>query len=164
MHTSILQVVAGILASSDDGTFLTDKSWKCTTRYDENWMLPSFNDESWNIAAIAGENSDSDIHRNMKDIHSSAKWIWTDNFKGATADSTVYCRGYIGKLWMCVCVFAIYSVLLPGIESRLECAFHRGKHSTFIVHMTRAREHFLQKFLSRHKITKQLNSWSSFQR
>ena len=102
--SSFHQVIAGILASSDDGKFRTDGSWKCTTGYVENWMLTSFDDRSWPKAAVAGENSDTDIHRNMKDIHSSAKWIWTGNFKGATADSTVYCRGYIGKLWMCVCV------------------------------------------------------------
>ena len=94
---SILQGVAGILASSDDGTFRTDKSWKCTSRYVENWMSPSFDDRSWPRAAVSGENSDKDIHRNLKDIHSSARWIWTRKFKDATADSTVYCRGYIGE-------------------------------------------------------------------
>lgn len=92
-----LQVVAGILASSDDGTFRTDESWKCTTRYDENWMSPSFDDESWPAAVVSGENSDKDIHRNMKAIHEKANWIWTAKFKGTTADSTVYCRGYIGE-------------------------------------------------------------------
>lgn len=94
----MLQVVAGILASSDDGTFRTDKSWKCTTVYVENWMLPSFDDESWLGASVSGENSDKDIHRNMKAIDAIASWIWTRNFKGDSADSTVYCRGRMGEL------------------------------------------------------------------
>ena len=90
----LFQVVSGILASVEGKQLVTDKSWKCTTRYIQNWMSPSFDDDSWPNAVISGTNSATDIHNFLSVIDSTANWIWTSN--GPT-DKTVYCRGYLGK-------------------------------------------------------------------
>ncbi len=60
-------------------------------------MSRSFDDDSWPAAAIAGTNSQSDIHKLLADIDPQAKWIWTANHADPTIDSTVYCRGYLGE-------------------------------------------------------------------
>jgi len=94
---SCIQVVSGILASVDGKKLVTGKSWKCTTDSIDGWMSTSFDDRSWPDAVIAGTNTASDIHGNLPMIDSSATWIWTKNYKEPTIDSTVYCRGYLGK-------------------------------------------------------------------
>ena len=91
------QVVSGILASVDGDKLVTGKSWKCTTRSVAGWMSESFDDNSWPEAVIAGSNTPSDIHGNLAQIHSSANWIWTSYFKEPQIDSTVFCRGYLGR-------------------------------------------------------------------
>jgi hypothetical protein len=92
------QVVAGILASVDGDKLVTDKSWKCTTAPQvDGWTSSTFNDNSWPDAVISGTNTASDIHGILPQVHSSANWIWTNNFKGDTIDGTVYCRGYLGE-------------------------------------------------------------------
>lgn len=92
------QVVAGILASVDGEKLVTGKSWKCTTAEQvDGWTSSSFNDNSWPDAVISGTNTASDIHGNLPQVHSSANWIWTSNFKGDKIDGTVYCRGYLGE-------------------------------------------------------------------
>ena len=92
-----MQVVAGFLASVDDGKLVTDENWKCTNTLFENWMLPTFDDSAWENASISGTNTASDIHKVLSAISSNAKWIWTNKFSGNTIDKTVYCRGYFSK-------------------------------------------------------------------
>ena len=90
--------MAGILASVDGDKLVTDKSWKCTTTpQSAGWASSSFDDNSWPFAVIAGTNTASDIHGNLRQVHASASWIWTSNFKGSKIDGTVYCRGYLGE-------------------------------------------------------------------
>jgi len=92
------QVVAGILASVDGDKLVTGKSWKCTTTQQvEGWTSSSFNDNSWPDAVISGTNTASDIHGILPQVHSSANWIWTSNFRGDKIDGTVYCRGHLGE-------------------------------------------------------------------
>ena len=91
------QVVSGILASVEGKQLVTDKGWKCTTRYIANWMSRSFDDDSWSDAVIAGTNSATDIHNVLPLIDSTANWIWTSNHADPLIDPTAYCRGYIGK-------------------------------------------------------------------
>jgi len=92
------QFAAGILASVDGDKLVTGKSWKCTTTPQvDGWTSSLFDDNSWPDAVIAGTNTASDDHKNLPEIHSSANWIWTRNFKGDTIDGTVYCRGYFGE-------------------------------------------------------------------
>ena len=99
----VLQVTAGILASVDGKKLVTDESWKCTTRSIKNWMSRSLNDNSWPNAVIAGTNSPSDIHKQLAGIDSSAKWIWTKQFKDPSIDTEVFCRIRLGKsVWLVV--------------------------------------------------------------
>jgi len=92
------QVVAGILASVDGDKLVTGKSWKCTTTQQvDGWTSSTFNDNSWPEAVISGTNTASDIHGILPQVHSSANWIWTSNFKGDKIDGTVYCRAYLGE-------------------------------------------------------------------
>jgi hypothetical protein len=91
------QVVSGVLASVDGDKLVTGKSWKCTTQQVDGWTSTSFDDNSWPDAVIAGTNTASDIHGNLAQIHSSASWIWTNNFKDPKIDKTVFCRGYLGE-------------------------------------------------------------------
>ena len=100
LHVSrvLNQVVAGILASVDGDKLVTSKSWKCTTtRQVDGWTSSLFDDNSWPDAVTAGTNTASDFHANLPQVHSSASWIWTSNFKGDKIDGTVYCRGYLGE-------------------------------------------------------------------
>ena len=90
-------MVSGILASVEGNKLVTDKSWKCTTNYYAGWMATSFDDSTWPDAVIAGTNTQADIHKNLPAIDSSDVWIWTGNNKNPQIDSTVYCRGYLGK-------------------------------------------------------------------
>lgn len=90
--------MAGILASVDGKKLVTDESWKCTTRNIANWMSRSLKDDSWPAAVVSGTNSPTDIHSQLSQIDSSAKWIWVKNFKEPSIDSTVYCRGRLGEL------------------------------------------------------------------
>jgi len=97
-------VVAGILASVDGDKLVTGKSWKCTTTQQvDGWTSSLFDDNSWPDAIISGTNTASDIHGNLPEVHSSANWIWTSNFKGDKIDGTVYCRGYLGEYRVQVC-------------------------------------------------------------
>ena len=90
--------MAGILASVDGVKLVTDKSWKCTTTpQSAGWASSVFDDKSWPDAVIAGTNTASDIHGNLPQVHASASWIWTSNFRGIKIDGTVYCRGYLGE-------------------------------------------------------------------
>jgi hypothetical protein len=93
----VFQVVSGILASVEGKQLVTDKSWKCTTRYIQNWMSRSLDDDSWPSAVIAGTNSATDIHKVLPLIDSTANWIWTRNYANPLIDPTAYCRGYLGK-------------------------------------------------------------------
>ena len=47
VHGYDLGVVAGILASSDDDSLLSNSNWKCTNVFYDNWMDADFDDSSW---------------------------------------------------------------------------------------------------------------------
>lgn len=93
-----LQVVAGILLSTDDESILSSASWKCSTQYVAGWESPAFNDASWPAASISGDHSASNIHHVLSPISLNAKWIWTKNFIDPAIDATAYCRLSIGEL------------------------------------------------------------------
>lgn len=90
----IVQVVAGLLASTSDGRLLTNSLWKCTTQPTAtNWMSPTYNDSMWPAAVVAAPHSSSDIHRVIAGISTNASWIWTvNNGYGRGIDTSVYCR------------------------------------------------------------------------
>jgi len=103
-----LHVVGGILASTVDGSILTNSSWKCTNVYYDGWQLVNFDDSSWPSAyAIA-------LHQTLPwtlvpGIKTNAYWIWTPKYQGG--DLVVYCRKDLGKI----------SVFMP--EQKILCAY-----------------------------------------
>ena len=89
-----LHVVGGILASTDDGSILTDSSWKCTNVLYKGWQLVDFDDSSWPSAYAIS------LHQTtpwtlVPGIKTNAYWIWTPKYQGG--DLVVYCRKYIGR-------------------------------------------------------------------
>jgi len=60
-------------------------------------MAASYDDNSWPDAVISGTNTDTDIHKNLPQIDSTASWIWTSNHRSPLTDSPVFCRGYLGR-------------------------------------------------------------------
>src|SRR6218665_1742468 len=88
-----LHVVGGILASTDDGSILTDSSWKCTNVLYRGWQLIGFDDSSWPSAYVIS------LHQTtpwtlVPGIKTNAYWIWTPKNKGG--DLVVYCRKNLG--------------------------------------------------------------------
>jgi len=85
--------VAGILASTDDGSILTDSSWKCTNVYYEGWQLVDFDDSCWPSAHVIALHQTSPWTL-VEGIKTNAYWIWTPKYTGG--DLVVYCRKNIG--------------------------------------------------------------------
>lgn len=82
-------VIAGILASTDDGSILTDSSWKCTNQHYAGWETVGFDDSDWPAAHQVA------IHQTLPwklvpGIRTNAFWIWTRHY--VNGDWTVYCR------------------------------------------------------------------------
>ena len=86
-------VVGGILASADDGSILTDSSWKCTNAYHNGWQLADYDDSSWPSAYAIAVHQTSPW-RLVPGIKTNAYWIWTPKYQGG--DLVVYCRKDIG--------------------------------------------------------------------
>ena len=84
---------AGILASSSDGSILTDASWKCSKILEDDWMEETFNDCGWPAATEISRN-EIGAWGNYSDINSAAMWIW----HSVTEDlNTIYCRVNLRK-------------------------------------------------------------------
>ena len=91
-------VIAGILASTDDGSLLTDSSWKCTNQHFSGWETVEFDDSQWPAAHQVA------IHETLPwkivpGIRTNAYWIWTRNY--VNGDWTVYCRKDLIKRCSC---------------------------------------------------------------
>ena len=84
-------VIAGILASSDDDSILTNSNWKCTNVFHNNWMSAGFVDSSWPSATQICANGEG-IWGLINGISRKAYWIWTPNYISNNGDRSVYCR------------------------------------------------------------------------
>jgi hypothetical protein len=82
----------GIIASSKDGTILTNEDWKVTNDPIDTtpavWTKRNFDDSSWPKANAVSQKKNIQHVNFSGRIHPDAKWIWTDNEK----DRTVYAR------------------------------------------------------------------------
>ena len=89
-------VIAGILASMDDGT-TSDASWKCSRVSQTGWKSASFEEDGgWKAATEIGQNGVSPWNVRPR-IDGSAKWIWTSRYEGKNVDLKVYCRKVLGS-------------------------------------------------------------------
>jgi hypothetical protein len=93
---------AGLLVSATDDYFLTNASWKCTSRNVPGWMQPTFDDSQWPAAVSAGLNNGSNPKLLQSSMSPNASWIWTVNKSPPRIDTTVFCRIIIRKWPKCV--------------------------------------------------------------
>ena len=93
VHGYDLGVIAGILASSDDDSILTNSNWKCTNVFHDNWMDVDYEDLSWPSATQICVNGVG-IWGWIDGISRNAYWIWTPNYISSANnwDQSVYCR------------------------------------------------------------------------
>ena len=79
---------AGIIASSTDGSILTDSRWKCSATLFDSWTSVGFDDSNWSSAGPIGPNGIAPWNA-RPNINASAFWIW--NAKPYIGAKT-YCR------------------------------------------------------------------------
>ena len=80
----------GVTASDSHRTFLTGKSWKCSTNIanQSQWMMPGFNDSTWLNATI------SNRQYVIPFVNRGADTIWEASY----SQGSIYCRIDISKL------------------------------------------------------------------
>jgi len=72
----------GIVASTKDGTIVTDRTWRCTNRREPGWTEPDFDYSHWEYAVTRPYYGDRDR------ISRDAFFIWTKD----TYAKYAYCR------------------------------------------------------------------------
>jgi len=98
---------AGILASVDGCSLVSDSSWKCSANNVTGWSSKSFDDSSWSSGVITETNTASGRRGCLSQIPQNAKWIWTSKNQGSTCDKSVYFRGYCGRYWVQGYIFSM---------------------------------------------------------
>ena len=93
---------AMILVSSNDGSMLSNYTWKCVNYAPTNWWYIDFNDASWPNAVELGSNNGS-FKTPVPGFSPDAKWISAPNTVGV-----LVCRGYFGNYQR---VFSIECIL-----------------------------------------------------
>jgi hypothetical protein len=88
---------AGFLASSSDGTILTDAHWRCINADQPiaDWMAVEYDASSWDKAVLLGENKAHNLYGSIVSINSDANWIWYINggdFSDPSWGTVAYCR------------------------------------------------------------------------
>jgi hypothetical protein len=79
--------IGGLLGSLDNGTVITDNSWKCTRQWQSKWAHADCDDSTWPVTTVEAQDYDSGLTR-------KALWIWSGTRYMQTNESivTVYCR------------------------------------------------------------------------